>query len=124
MPDRHAIVNNMLHKHYYTTLTFKKVDLDKLVERTDLSRVYLSPKMELAICHITAMVKGSTISEISYPSDWWQAFRERWLPKWWLNGHPVDYTCWQVDKHYPPLYPEGIIRVYNNKVDQGYLYHA
>jgi hypothetical protein len=24
------------------------------------------------------------------PVDWWQAFRARWLPKWWLRRHPVQ----------------------------------
>jgi hypothetical protein len=26
-----------------------------------------------------------------WPEDWWQAFRERWFPKWWLRRHPVRY---------------------------------
>lgn len=26
---------------------------------------------------------------ISYPENWWQAFRQRWLPGWWLTNHPV-----------------------------------
>lgn len=28
---------------------------------------------------------------VSYPADWWQAFRERWLPKIWLQACPVLY---------------------------------
>lgn len=27
--------------------------------------------------------------ELSWPSDWWQAFRQRWFPKRWLKRHPV-----------------------------------
>lgn len=25
------------------------------------------------------------------PADWWQSFRERWLPRWWLKRWPVKY---------------------------------
>ena len=28
---------------------------------------------------------------VSYPMDWWQAFRERWFPKIWLQAYPVIY---------------------------------
>lgn len=24
-----------------------------------------------------------------WPANWWQAFRERWFPSWWLRRHPV-----------------------------------
>lgn len=24
-----------------------------------------------------------------HPDGWWQAFRARWFPKWWLNRYPV-----------------------------------
>ena len=35
---------------------------------------------------------GETVRiEKQWPRDWWQAFRERWLPKWWLAKHPVQY---------------------------------
>jgi len=27
--------------------------------------------------------------DIEYPKDWWQAFKERWFPKWLLNKYPV-----------------------------------
>ena len=32
-----------------------------------------------------------------YPRDWWQAFRERWFPQWWLRRWPVDYREIDVD---------------------------
>lgn len=27
-----------------------------------------------------------------YPSDWWQAFKERWFPEWALKRWPVETT--------------------------------
>jgi hypothetical protein len=29
--------------------------------------------------------------ECSYPKDWWEAFKERWFPKFLLNRYPVEY---------------------------------
>lgn len=26
-----------------------------------------------------------------WPCNWWQAVRARWMPAWWLAGHPVQY---------------------------------
>ena len=26
----------------------------------------------------------------AWPRDWWQAFRQRWLPAWWLRRWPVQ----------------------------------
>jgi hypothetical protein len=40
-----------------------------------------------------------------YPSDWWQAFKERWFPKWLLKQFPVKKAeVWAVHK-FPELAP-------------------
>jgi len=43
--------------------------------------------------------------EISYPADWWQAFKERWFPKWALVKWPVRYETKKmtVMEFYPKL---------------------
>ncbi len=30
--------------------------------------------------------------EISVPSNWWEAFKERWFSDWLLKKYPVEYT--------------------------------
>jgi len=30
--------------------------------------------------------------ECKWPADWWQAFKERWLPAWAKRRWPVQYT--------------------------------
>lgn len=52
--------------------------------------------------------------EEKWPADWWQAFRERWLPAWWLKRHPVKYRMvsihkdiWRVCPHVDVKCPEG-----------------
>jgi len=122
--DRGRALNLTAHKHYYQYVNIYKGDLDKVVEDVKLTQAYLSASISQAVIQMTAMVRGSTIQEIRHPSNWWQAIRERWFPKWWLSRYPVGYTCYQIDRHYPPTYPDGIIRVYNSLKDRGYLYHA
>lgn len=29
---------------------------------------------------------------VSYPSTWWQFFKRRYFPKWWLKKYPVKVT--------------------------------
>lgn len=36
--------------------------------------------------------------ERRWPSDWWQAFKERWFPKWWLKRWPVNYQTISVHR--------------------------
>ena len=31
------------------------------------------------------------------PADWWQAFRQRWAPAWWLALYPVRMRSEQID---------------------------
>ena len=35
------------------------------------------------------------------PLDWWQAFRLRWLPSWWLDRHPIR---WRKIRVYQSVY--------------------
>jgi hypothetical protein len=42
--------------------------------------------------------------EVKYPRDWWQAFKERWFPKWLLEKYPVDYHIVVLDV--TAIYPD------------------
>ncbi len=42
--------------------------------------------------------EGRVVVNERWPSDWWQAFRERWFPAWWLRRWPVQYKTLQIDK--------------------------
>ena len=45
--------------------------------------------------------------EISYPRDWWEAFKERWFPKWAKIKWPVQYrkTVMDAKAIYPDFQP-------------------
>ncbi len=45
-----------------------------------------------------------------YPSDWWQALKERWFPKWMKQRWPIKYNeVWAYHK-FPDLeIPESLL---------------
>lgn len=38
---------------------------------------------------LTTLKEVQPQSLIHYPKNWWQAFRERWFPMWWLDRYPI-----------------------------------
>jgi hypothetical protein len=44
-------------------------------------------------------------AEVSYPSDWWQAIKEHFAPKWFTQKYPIIYKCfiWDVRALYPTI---------------------
>jgi len=72
-------------------------------------------------------IKGFVWSEqlerisASYPTDWWQAFRAHWFPKWLLKKYPVKLTkiCLEARALYPKLsFPEQPSRIYLHKTEE------
>lgn len=37
-------------------------------------------------------VESQVVATTNYPADWWEAFKEHWLPSWWLLKHPIRRT--------------------------------
>jgi len=37
--------------------------------------------------------------DIKYPANWWEAFKERWFPKWLLRKFPIIYHEEHYDVH-------------------------
>ena len=58
----------------------------------------------------------------SWPADWWQAFRERWFPVWWLKRWPVRYERLDIEvdeQKYGPVCPH--VRVQSNRAHFEFL---
>lgn len=61
--------------------------------------------------HMRYTLRGYIWSEppksirVRYPSTWWDAFKERWFPKWAVEAYPVDYTIETMEGQifYPKL---------------------
>jgi len=77
--------------------------------------------LEHAAGDIIAQVRGFVWGErvdalsISHPSDWWQAFKDRWFPRWLLKKYPVKFTkhCFDVRALYPNFKPSVPTEKYN-----------
>ena len=56
---------------------------------------------------ITKVVLGKTVRDvtITYPSDWWEAFKDRWFPRLLLRRFPVSRTTesFKASQLYPQL---------------------
>lgn len=41
---------------------------------------------------LSYQMAGRQGETVRYPDGWWQAVRERFSPRWWLERHPVRYV--------------------------------
>jgi hypothetical protein len=57
--------------------------------RADVS-LYLDHITESLIFQLELELAGKN-GMVSYPSDWWEAFKKRFFPKWLLKKYPVVY---------------------------------
>jgi hypothetical protein len=48
---------------------------------------------------------------VRYPSDWWEALKERFAPSWFLGKYPVKFT--EVTASLEELYPDLEIAIPN-----------
>jgi hypothetical protein len=39
--------------------------------------------------------------EASWPANWWEAFKERWFPRWYLKRHPIQKAFVSVHREFP-----------------------
>ena len=66
--------------------------------------------VEYATHHVRYLVRGYLWGErlgrqeVSYPKDWWQAFKERWFTSWMKRRWPVLMTTRRFVAH--ALYPD------------------
>lgn len=69
-------------------------------------RAELSPISEHYIVSmrrkLLAYVAGSRI--IRHPDNWWEAFKERWFPKWLLKKFPVCYKTYDSLVVFPDFF--------------------
>ena len=74
------------------------------------ARLYVDKRIEELAMEMRSMLAGRMEERIDieekWPSDWWQAFKDRWFPKWALRRWPVHYlfvSChkqiWRVCPH-------------------------
>ena len=86
-----------------TNLEKMKYAVVQWLEKELISSVDFSMHASFMTDNIVMRVRGFIWAEeldavdIKYPRDWWQAFKERWFPRWLLERYPVDYKEHHVD---------------------------
>lgn len=51
---------------------------------------------------------GTLIFRCKVDADWWQSFRARWAPRWWLKRHPVKQREIVVNQNY-----DQVLKIFN-----------
>jgi hypothetical protein len=53
----------------------------------------------------TVWCEQLTDESVLWPTTWWDAFKERWFPRWWLRRWPANYSHadFTVYRAYPDL---------------------
>lgn len=78
------------------------------------------------ILTMKASVLGNTLYDhkVTYPKDWKEALKERWLPRWMLKKYPVEYTThhYMIEELYPHLnvaWPEKepVLKVHTSQLN-------
>lgn len=72
-----------------------------LPEDTTHFRAHLTSIGQNLALSLHSHIYGERIRDITFPSDWWQAFKARWFPGWLLRRFPVRYQVWEVKRLYP-----------------------
>lgn len=69
-------------------------------------QIHFSALEDMLVLRIKGFVWGEQAKrrEVSYPKDWWQAFKKRWAPKWFLARWPVENTTVVMDAKL--IYPD------------------
>lgn len=93
-------MQEQIAKNVELTLTTVKAGCVKVIPegilqslKAEVSECFASGMREMAL-KLTAKMLAD--QEVSYaerteevPADWWQHFRQRWFPVWWLKQYPV-----------------------------------
>jgi hypothetical protein len=52
---------------------------------------------------VRGYIWGEELVDVSFPRDWWQAFKDRWFPQWLKRRFPVMKTRIEGMAYFPKL---------------------
>lgn len=71
-------------------ISLRELDFVRDNLRTNFHQCPLTRQLTIQLESLVAGRRGERIDiDESWPADWWEAFRERWFPVWWLRRWPV-----------------------------------
>ena len=92
----------MLESHALTIQTVIQQEIARELVNAPQVAVFplLADKLGL---RITALLAAQQLAKIKYPCNWWEAVKERWLPRWAKACFPVQYTIYDLKAIYPKV---------------------
>ena len=77
------------------------------MSRIDID-TYVHAMTKDLIITLSAEIATQTLFQRICPVNWWEAFRERWFPNWWIKRHPIVYDVFTAEAFFPDLaFPKG-----------------
>jgi len=99
-----TVVSGKVHEVMVKRLRFIcKKRIPKGVLSTVKIEFYRDKFLDELVFQWRAVVAGQGLRTIRYPKDWWQAFKERWLPKIFRKWWPVEYKIIDIYALYPSI---------------------
>jgi hypothetical protein len=86
-----------------TKLKFQSAITQEAILDSIAFDVYIDHTLDAVIMEFTRYITSETIEEISYPTTWWDAVKERFFPKTALKKFPVKYTRITAKALYPKI---------------------
>jgi len=89
----------------YKTISLEKLKIGMDWKATRDDNPYYAS--DFIVTRITGFVWAQDVDKemVRYPANWFEAFKERWFPRWLTNKYPVIYTVkkFVVKATYPDL---------------------
>ena len=98
-------MTDAIRTHEVTLEAIKFVAMQYVTQNAQIDSALEWASEEIAL-RMIYRVYGQRLDEqvVRHPADWWQAFRARWFPRWWLTRHPVRERAHRMRLY--ALYPE------------------
>lgn len=90
-----------IHFQFEQVANQRIIPADNTVYKFDVLRDHMLPNLVLSLQRFVAKIG---LDEISHPSTWWDAFKERWFPEWAKKRWPVQYKTYEVAAFFPELH--------------------
>lgn len=99
-------------------LDINRFTAEQRMARSTMGNFSTREHLDEIVFRLEQRIATQHLKEISYPSDWKEAFKERWFPKWLLQKFPVKYTRYDAKVLYPLIQiPEQANRVEFTRLD-------
>lgn len=64
---------------------------------------YVNKALHSLVLQLHYKLAHRVAEQIRFPENWWEAVKERWMPKWFLKRYPVKYKVYNVHEFYTNL---------------------